>query len=156
MKYKEVKRYYKSGQIMRHYFVDESGHGFGEYRRYHGNGQLCWHYFRCEGRYYGEVKAFNTGGTPHRHCLEDGKGNELATVVACGKPATNTEEQLIEIAKEHGLPLLSELPKSEAELTHWILKHPDIPLLPPVPTPSKPTQVGIINRIKQWGLRIVW
>ena len=130
MKYKEVKNHYKSGQLKFHYFVDDIRHMHSEFRRYHKNGQIGCHYFRYHGYDYGEVKTFNGDGSLLQHYLKDGNGNELATVIENGKPATHTEEQLIEIAKEHGVPLLSDLPKTEAELTHWNLKHPDCPCLP--------------------------
>ena len=130
MKYKEVKEYYDSGQLERHYFIDETGDMHGEYREYHDNWQLSWHHFGHIGNDYGEVKEFTHEGTLQYHYLKDGKGNELANVIDCDKPVTHSEEQLIKIAKEHNLPLLSELPKTEAELTLWKLKWPDLPLLP--------------------------
>ena len=130
MKYKEVKKYYKSGQLQRHYFIDESASICGEHRVYHDNGQLWWHYFRTRWQIYGEIKRFNADGTLRYHYLKDSKGNELATVIDHYTPDTQSEEQLIEIAKEHNLPLLSELPKTEAEVTLWNLKWPDCPCLP--------------------------
>ena len=134
MKYKEEKVHYGSGQIKRHYFLDESGKTCGENWSYHESGQLKWHYINRNDKDYGEVKAFNSDGTLRHHCLKDGKGNKLATVIKYDMPSTHSEEQLIEIAKEHNLPLLSDLPKTEAERTHWNLKWPDLPLLP---IPSK-------------------
>ena len=130
MKYKEVKDYYESGELERHYFVDENGNKRGEYRSYCKNGQLRWHYFSHIDYDYGELKMFNEDGTLYHHCLRDGKGNELANVIRYGKPSTHTEEQLIQIAKDNNLPPLSELPKTEAELTHWNLKWPELPLFP--------------------------
>ena len=130
MKYKEVKKHYDSGQLKRHYFIDESGRTHGEYRRYHENGQLHWHYFNHINYDYGEAKLFNKDGTLYHHYLKDGKGNEIATVIDKGKPSTHSDEELIQIAKDNNLPLLSELPKTEAELTHWNLKHPTTPYLP--------------------------
>ena len=129
MKYKEVKDYYESGELERHYFVDENGNKRGEYRSYCKNGKLRWHHFRCNDYGYGEAKWLNNDGTLYDHCLKDGKGNELATAIYKGQPSTHTEEQLIEIAKEHSLPLLTDIPKTETELTHWNLKHPDLPCL---------------------------
>ena len=130
MKCKEVKEYYKSGELKRHCFVDDNGKKHGEYRDYYENGHLRWHYFTRNGRECGEVKWLNGKGTLNGHYLIDGKGNILATVIRYGKPSTHSEEQLIEIAKEHNLPLLSELPKTEEEVTLWNLKYPDLPLLP--------------------------
>ena len=132
MKYKEVKRHYDSGGISRHYFVDENGNIHGEVRTYHENGQLEWHYLRRSRVIFifGEVKMFNTGGTLIHHCLKDVNSDVIADVIYCGNPSTHSEGQLIQIAKEHNLPLLSELPKTEAELTHWNLKYPDCPCLP--------------------------
>ena len=126
MKYKEFKEHYKSGHLFSHYFLDESGSRCGEYRRYYKNGQLWWHSFSSKDRDCGDKKSFRSDGTLQHHYLKDGKGNEISTV----NPSIHTEEQLIEIAKEHNLPLLSELPKTEAELTHWNLKWPDCPCLP--------------------------
>ena len=134
MKYKEVKRHSNVGQHVSHYSIDENGYACGEHRSYHHNGQLRWHHFSLSGYRYGEVKTFNSDGTPDHHNLKDGKGNELATVIRYGKPATHTEEQLIKIAKEHNLPLLSELPKTEAERTLWNLKHPAMSCLPNIST----------------------
>ena len=71
---------------------------------------------------------FNDDGNLQHHFLRDGKSNELATVIFDGKPSEHTEEQLIEIAKEHNLPLFSDLPKTEAELTLWNLKYPHLPI----------------------------
>ena len=130
MNYKEEKQYYESGPLMRHFFEDENGYRFGERRVYHMNGQLSWHYFSVKGSDYGEVKSFSVDGTTRYHYLIDGEGDEIASVVECNYPDTHSEEQLIQIAKEHNLPLLSELPKTEAELTLWNLKWPDLPLLP--------------------------
>ena len=130
MKYKEVKRHCKSGQLEYHYFVDENGNKGGEYQSFCDHGQLNWHHFTHRGYDYGEVKTFNDDGTIFHHYLMDGKGNELADVIAHCKPSTHTEEQLIKIAKRHNLPPLSELPKTEAELTLWNLKWPDCPCLP--------------------------
>ena len=130
MKYKEVKRYYESGDLEYHYFLDENHNEYGEFRVYYKSGQIAWHHFVINDRIYGEEKWFDYDGTVIHHYLKDGNCNEIATVISFGKPATHTEEELIEIAKEHGLPLLSELPKTEAELTHWNLKYPNIPLLP--------------------------
>ena len=130
MKYKEVKKHYRSGKLMFHHMIDETGNGYGEWRYYHMNGQLYWHNFSRDDYDYGEVKKFNSDGTLFHHYLMDDKCNELATVVRGGHPSTHSEEQLIQIAKEHNLPLLSELPKTEAEVTLWNLKHPDLPCLP--------------------------
>ena len=130
MKYKEVKYHYKSGKLERHYSIDESGRTHGEYRRYHENGQLWWHNFSHKDHDYGEVKIFDPSGTLWHHYLVGSEDNELANAIENCKPATHTEEQLIEIAKEHNLPLFSEMPKTEAEVTLWNLKHPDCPLLP--------------------------
>ena len=129
MKYKEVKEYYNSGQLEYHYYEDENGHKCGECRYYHEDGKLQRHYMIRVRFYYGEVKTLNTNGTLRHLYLKDGDGIELATVIEYDKPSTHTEEQLIQIAKEHNLPLLSELPKTEAERTLWNLKHPDLPLL---------------------------
>ena len=130
MKYKEVKDHRESGQLLRHHLVDESGGKHGEYRVYHEDGQIWWHYFFSTDRKCGEVKAFKSDGILQHNFLMDGNGNELATVIFIGEPSEHTEEQLIEIAKEHNLPLLSELPKTEAERTHWNLKYPHLPCLP--------------------------
>ena len=130
MKYKEVKKRRAYGHLKHHHFVDENGQSRGENRAYYDNGQTWWRYFSRNGSDYGEVKEFNFDGTLQFHYLMDGRGNALASVIDEGDPATHTEEQLIEIAKEHGVPLLSDLPKTEAELTHWNLKHPDCPCLP--------------------------
>ena len=130
MKCKEEKHYYETGQLFRHYFVDESGSKHGEYRNYYRNGQLRWHRISLNSLSYGEVKEFTYEGGLQYHYLMDGEENELATVIEHGRPATHTESQLIEIAKEHNLPLLSELPKTEAEVTLWNLKWPDFPCLP--------------------------
>ena len=121
MEYKEVKMHYESGQLYGHYFEDESGNRSGEYRSYHWNGKIWRNCLYLRGCTYGDIKQFNSDGTIEAHCMMDGKGNMLAFV---------TEEQLIQIAKEHGLPLLSELPKTEEEVTHWNLKWPDLPCLP--------------------------
>ena len=130
MKYKEVKEYYESGKLRCHFLEDENGRRTGEYRDYHDNGQLWWNYFFRNKCVYGEIKIFNDNGTLYDHQLKDGKGNEIATVIEFNKPSTHTEEQLIQIAKEHNLPLISELPKTEAERTLWNLKYPDMPCLP--------------------------
>ena len=130
MKNKEVKRYYKSGQLERHHLVDRNDDDCGECRIYHGNGKLWWHKFSLSGCHYGEVKWFSKDGTLCDHYLVDSEGNELATVIENDKPSTHSEEELIQIAKDNNLPLLSELPKTEAELTHWNLKYPDFPCLP--------------------------
>ena len=130
MKYKEVKQYYASGQLEHLFSVDENGYRCGEFRRYHENGQLNWHNLGDANYDYGESKVFNNDGTIRHHYLKDGNGNELATVIENVKPSTHTEEQLIEIAKEHNLPLLSELPKTEEGFTLWNLKWPDMPCLP--------------------------
>ena len=129
MKNKEVKRYYKSGQLERHCTCDDE-YDHGEYRWYHENGQLERHYLRRSRVIFGEVKMFNTGGTLIHHCLKDGNSNVIADVIYCGNPSTHSEGQLIQIAKEHNLPLLSELPKTEEEVTLWNLKWPDCPCLP--------------------------
>ena len=129
MKYKEVKTHYKSGKLEYHYIVDESDYRHGEYRDYHENGQLSSHKFSLSGYRYGEVKAFTDDGTLSYHYLRDGKGNKLATVIEYCKPSTHSGAQLIEIAKEHNLPLLSDIPKTEAERTHWNLKWPDLPYI---------------------------
>ena len=129
MKYKEVKEYYESGKLMWHTFEGECSKRQGENRDYHENGQLWWHNFTINGLYHGEAKSFDGDGTLYHHFLKEGS-NILAAVNRYGKPATHTEEQLIQIAKEHNLPLLSELPKAEAEVTHWNLKNPDLPCLP--------------------------
>ena len=130
MKYKKVKEYYGSGKLRRRYFVDENGKKCGEVRSLHGNGQSCCCQFSLNGYDYGEAKEFDHDGTILHHYLMDGRGNALADVINCGKPSTHSEEQLIEIAKEHNLPLLSEIPKTEAEVTLWNLKYPDCPCLP--------------------------
>ena len=130
MKCKEVKEYYKSGELKRHCFVDENGKKHGEYRDYYENGHLRWHYFTRNDYLYCEVKWLTDKGTLQSHCLMGSRGNKIARVIDKWIPATHSEEELIEIAKEHNLPLLSELPKAEAELTHWNLKHPTIPCLP--------------------------
>ena len=130
MKYERVKEHNKYGKLYRHYFMDETGNKRGEHRYYQKNGQLGWHSFSRSGYRYGEVKAFDDTGTVYHHYLMDGKCDEIATVIESGKVSTHTEEQLIEIAKEHNLPLLSELPKTEEEVTLWNLKWPDMPCLP--------------------------
>ena len=148
MKYKEVKRHYDSGGISRHYFVDENGNIHGEVRMYHENGRCSMQAIGRDDRIYGETKSFTTKGTLCDHRLKDGEGNDLATVIGFVY-SRHTEEQLIEIAKEHNLPLLSEIPKTEAEVTLWNLKYPDLPLLPPVSTPTKITPRGILRGMKQ-------
>ena len=130
MKYKEVKWHYDSGDLKYHYFLAENGDKHGECRTYYENGKLRSHEFSLSGYRYGEVKWFNKDGTLEHHYLVDGNSIRLAYVVSMAEPSTHSEEQLIQIAKEHGLPLLSELPKTEAELTHWNLKYPDIPCIP--------------------------
>ena len=130
MEYKEIKDHYMSGQLHRHRLLDESGCKYGEYRRYHENGQLFWHYFSSRNSSYGEVKVFNDEGALRYHFLKCSKGNVLASTTNDGKPDKHSEEQLIQIAKEHNLPLLSEMPNTEAERTLWNLKWPDLPLLP--------------------------
>ena len=127
MKYKEVKEHYESGQLYCHYSVDESGSKHGEYRSYHWNEKVWRNCLYLNGSTYGEMKRINSDGDIDIHRLLDGKGNVLATVVNQGEPVTHSEEQLIEIAKEHNLPLLSEIPKTEAEVTLWNLKYPDLP-----------------------------
>ena len=130
MKYKEVKYHYDSGDLEYHYFVDENGKKQGEYRDYYMDGELFYHNFTRNGYDYGEIKEFNIDGTLEYHYLVDGNSIRLAYVVSMSEPSTHSEEQLIQIAKERGLPLLLEIPKTEAELTHWNLKHPDTPCLP--------------------------
>ena len=130
MKYKEVNEHYESGKLKCQYYEGENGDECGESRGYHANGQLWWLTIKLNDIDYGEVKIFTEDGTLYHHYLMDDEENELATVIEFGKPDTYSEEQLIEIAKEHNLPLLSELPKTEAELTHWNLKYPDFPCLP--------------------------
>ena len=130
MKYEEIKEHHESGQLSFHYFEDENGDECGEYRSYYEDGKLHWHNFYRRDREYGGIMMFDDDGTLCHYYLMDGKGKEIATVVASGKRSTHSEEQLIEIAKEHGLPLLSDLPKTDAELTHWNLKYPDLPCLP--------------------------
>ena len=129
MQHQEVKKHYKSGQLRCHYLLVENGDRHGEYREYHENGKLSWHAFSHTGWHYGEVKMFNSDGILRNHYLIDGKGNELAVVIYYDESTTHSEGQLIEIAKEHNLPLLSEIPKAEAERTLWNLKHPDCPCL---------------------------
>ena len=133
MKCKEVKVHYMSGQIKHHHFVDEDGYRFGEYRQYFENGQLRYHYFKRKHLSCGEVKVLSITGTLLNHYLMDGEGNEIAVVIHRGRSYTHTEEELIQIAKEHNLPLISDLPKTEAELTLWNLKWPDLPFLPIAP-----------------------
>ena len=126
----EKKEYYKSGHLEWHTFVDENGWICGEYRRYHENGQLHWHYLMFGCFHHGEVKMINTDGTLVHHYLMDGKNKHLASVIRHGKASSHSESQLIQNAKERGLPLLSDLPKTEAELTLWNLKYPNMPCLP--------------------------
>ena len=134
MKYKEVKeRHGISGRITYHYFEDEYGGGHGESRSYHMNGQMHYHCCIRDDWDYGEVKMYSPLGKLKRHYLTDGKGNVIAAVRMGSASATHTETQLIETAKVHNLPLLSELPKTEAELTLWNLKWPDLPFLPIAP-----------------------
>ena len=136
MKYKEVKEHYKSGKLERHYSVDENGNKRGESRGYHANGQLWWRTIRLNYSDYGEAKIFVEDGTLYHHYLMDGNGKEIATVIQYGEESTHSEEELIEMAKEHGVPLLSELPKTEAEVTLWNLKYPDYPCLPICENPA--------------------
>ena len=130
MAFEEVKTHFRGGKLRKHYWLNDSSIGFGEYRDYYANGQLWEHTFLSSGHRHGEVKIFNYDGTLFHHYLVDGDNKDLATVIFYGDPSTHTEEELIEIAKEHNLPLLSDIPKTEAELTHWNLKHPDMPFLP--------------------------
>ena len=134
MKCKEEKHYYESGQLYRHYFVDENHNEYGEFRSYYKSGKLRWHYLNRSDAIFGEAKMFNEDGTLWNHYLVDGKGKgkvkEIANVIEFGKPDTHSEEELIQIAKDNNLPLLSELPKAEVERTLWYLKHPDMPCLP--------------------------
>ena len=130
MKYQEIKEHYRSGHLACHYYEDDSGNRCGEFRRYYENGHLRWQVLYHDDFTLGEVKTIGINGTLRQHYLQNGKGKMLASVIDCGNPNTHSEEQLIQIAKEHGLPLLSDLPKTEAELTHWNLKWPDLPLLP--------------------------
>ena len=130
MKYKEVKEHYESGHLKRHFFIDESGNKCGEYRSYHENGGLNSHYLKLRGSTYGEIMSFESDGTLYHNCLVDGKFFIIASVISYDKPSTHSEVQLIQIAKERGLPLLSELPKSEEGVTLWNLKWPDQPYLP--------------------------
>ena len=129
MKYEEVKEYYENGQLNYHFLLDENGLTYGEFRKYYHNGQLCWHRFHRNHSPYGEMKEFNSDGTICYHYLIDVEYDKLASVTYDGEPDCHTEEELIQIAKEHGLPLLSELPKTEEEVTLWNLKYPDLPLL---------------------------
>ena len=129
MKYEEV-RSVLGGRVSMQYMVSSNEEFAGEHRSFYLNGKLHWHYFERDGWDYGEKKSFTSDGVVYHHYLKDGKGNELATVTNHGEPSTHSEEQLIEIAKEHNLPLLSELPKTEVELTHWNIKYPDFPCLP--------------------------
>ena len=130
MKYKEVTQHYNTGQLQHHLFMNWNGTVHGEYREYHESGQLEWHYLKRSGVMLGEAKMFNRRGCLRHHYLMDSNGKEIATVISCGNPYTHSEEELIQIAKEHGVPLLSELPKTEAERTLWNLKWPDFPCLP--------------------------
>ena len=130
MKYQEVKRHHKNGGIKLHVLLDDSAMAVGEQRHYHEGGQSSWHFFRNGRKRLGEVKVFDCDGVVWFHYLTDDKGNDLASVIEHGEPHDHTEEQLIQIAKEHGLPLLSDLPKSEEEVTLWNLKWPDLPCLP--------------------------
>ena len=129
MKFQESKKHYESGQVECHYFLDENGYRCGECREYHENGQLHWHLSIRSGVIFGEAKMYNSRGHLRHHYLMDGNGKEIAKVIFCGKSSTHSEEELIEIAKEHNLPLLSELPKTEDERTHWNLKWPELPYI---------------------------
>ena len=130
MKCEEVKEYYECGQLSFHYLEDENGNECGEYREYHENGQLLSHCFLQTNWRYGEVKVYDNGGELDYHYLEDGEGDELAVVVNSGHPGSHSAAELIEIAKEHNLPLLEDIPKTEAEVTLWNLKYPECPCLP--------------------------
>ena len=130
MKYEEVKKHFKHNDLKWHGFIDEAGDHGGEYRVYYQNGQLRSHCFLQTNWRYGEVKVYDDDGELDYHYLEDGEGNELAVVVHSGHSGSHSEEELIQLAKEHGLPLLSELPKTEAEVTLWNLKYPECPCLP--------------------------
>ena len=130
MKYKEVTQHYNTGQLQHHLFMNWNGTVHGEYREYHESGQLEWHYLKRSGVIFGEAKMFSSRGCLFHHYLVDGNGKEIATVISCGKSAIHTEEQLIQIGKEHNLPLLEDIPKTEEEVTLWNLKYPGIPCLP--------------------------
>ena len=129
MKYEEIKRYMHR-RLRFHYLVNEKRSKIGEYRDYDLSGQLRMHVFFRKDATFGETKVFDHCGELKRHYLIGSRVCHRVAVIENGKPATHSEEQLIEIAKEHNLPLLSELPKTEAEVTLWNLKYPDIPCLP--------------------------
>ena len=130
MKYEQVKENYSTGTIKYHHYVNENHNAIGECRVYRPNGQLWCHYFRCNNLDYGEMKIISDTGTLSEHYLFNGSGNRVAIVIQSGKSVHHTEEQLIQIAKERGLPLLSALPKTEEEVTLWNMKYPDFPCLP--------------------------
>ena len=132
MKYKEVKENYQYrniNQLHTHSFVGDNGKEFGEHRHYFLNGRIFAQYFYRNGREIGEYKVFADDGELLKHQLLMGRC-VIASVTTGAQPDTHSEEELIEIAKEHNLPLLSELPKTEEEVTHWNLKWPDLPCLP--------------------------
>ena len=130
---KEIIERYASGGVHRHYLVDKNGRAIGEYCEYWESGQFCIHTFYGKSGYatYGETKAFNPDGTIRYHFLLSTGRKELATVTSLMRPQRDTtEENLVKVANRHNLPLLSELPKTEAEVTLWNLKYPDCPCLP--------------------------
>ena len=129
MKFKEFKKHHESGYLECHYYEDENGFKCGEQRLYRSDGSLWVHSLARDGISFGEQMSFgNDGEILERYLHFNCK--TMAKVISCGNPATHSEEELIEIAKEHNLPLLSELPKTDAELTHWNLKYPHLPCLP--------------------------
>ena len=132
MKYSISESYYDdSDTIEQICLVDDCNLRHGLWLSFHAHGGLRGASFASESLAHGEVIYVNSEFNVESNALVT--KSDATTRLACSVSlwdvaVDSTHEQLIQIAKEHNLPLLSELPKTEEEVTLWNLKYPDLPM----------------------------
>ena len=154
----EFREYHRNGQLMNQTLI-KNCRRYSEYTRFDDAGMLDRHTLcgeQCEqlanvlpsGCWY-EHRVVDSAGSLSSGYADNLETGEVIRTVVDGKYISCSEEELIQIAKEHGLPLLSELPKTEEEVTLWKLKHPDMPVI------GAPVEKRIESKVAMMIVRVL-
>ena len=110
-------------------YLDECNNFIGERRFYDTDGSIMIHCFHDEnGFIYGEYRRWCSGILMSWSLDED--GSELLNLDPKKPDDPDSLEKLTKMARERGLPLLSDIPTDDEGRVIWALKYPNLPVIP--------------------------
>ena len=98
----------------------------GEYKKWEANsGKLEYHFFYLDSSVHGEYRIW-TSGELVSWCLVD-RGETFMSYDPLSVNDGETLARLERAARDHGFPLLSDIPLTDEDRTMWNLKYPKLP-----------------------------